>query len=217
MPNDYAAGQVWRYHTRPGEEGSLLKIHAAEPYGDDSVFHVTLSGLGVPLGHLPVSREALDQSVAGPAEAADAAFPDPGEGLAAWRAAEGGVFTLPVAMIVQLMDDAAAGVGGLGVRYIRIDYGHADPDKPACLLFEVQPDGRVTRMIHLFEDGRFGAFDAAEEGVDNLVHGPFFEIWAGLEPGVTKTEGDETFTLDEADPADFDYFWQAWEGAEPQA
>ena len=28
--HDYAAGQVWEYHTRPGDEGSLLRIQKVE-------------------------------------------------------------------------------------------------------------------------------------------------------------------------------------------
>lgn len=125
-PDRYAEGQVWEYRTRPGDEGSLLKIQrieawpevaagaASAPAGDGAeggrVYHISLVGVRLGPGrapsalqHMPVSRETLDASVIRLSEASPA-FPDPAEGLATWREARGGVFTIPVAEIVGALE-----------------------------------------------------------------------------------------------------------------
>jgi hypothetical protein len=71
-PARYQAGQVWEYHTRPGDEGSLLRIQRVEDWpGGGKVYHISV--IGVRLGgianqeiqHLPVSAATLDASVTG--------------------------------------------------------------------------------------------------------------------------------------------------------
>ena len=57
---------------------------------------------------MPVSRETLDQSVS-KLSGLNARFPDPSEGIEIWRDAEGGVFSIPVAEIIQIGDDTVAG------------------------------------------------------------------------------------------------------------
>jgi len=116
----YAEGQVWEYRTRPGDEGSLLKIQRVEPYpnapaGDAlRVYHISI--IGVRLGpehaptdlqHLPVSEVTLDASVTRRSEST-AAFPTSDEGIAEWRAAQGGVFTISVAEIVGIVDQTVS-------------------------------------------------------------------------------------------------------------
>ena len=116
----YAVGQVWEYRTRPGDEGSLLKIQRVEPYpnapaGDAlRVYHISI--IGVRLGpehaptdlqHLPVSEVTLDASVTRRSESR-AAFPTSDEGIAEWRAAQGGVFTISVAEIVGIVDQTVS-------------------------------------------------------------------------------------------------------------
>jgi hypothetical protein len=104
----YAAGQVWEYRTRPADEGSLLKIHSIEQAPAGEVYHISLIGLGYgrgmahggEFGHMAVSRETLDKSVTRLSDS-KAAFPDPTEGIAQWRGAEGGVFTISIAEIVD--------------------------------------------------------------------------------------------------------------------
>jgi hypothetical protein len=111
----YAVGQVWQYHTRPGDEGSLLKIQSIEG-GEDgapAIHHISIIGvhigpngvIGV-IAHAPVSTATLDQSVTELVKSS-AAFPDAKPGIADWRAAKGGVFTISVAEIVGLIDGAA--------------------------------------------------------------------------------------------------------------
>jgi hypothetical protein len=104
----YAAGQVWEYRTRPADKGSLLKIHSIEPSPTGEIYHISLIGLaygrgmvgGGVFGHMPVSRETLDKSVTRLSDS-KAAFPDPTEGIAQWRTANGGVFTIPIAEIID--------------------------------------------------------------------------------------------------------------------
>jgi hypothetical protein len=112
----YAEGQVWEYRTRPGDEGSLLKIQRIEPYPNATaaegrrVYHISVIGarLGpqrtpTDLQHFPVSQATLDVSVIRRSDSR-ASFPAADEGIAAWRQAQGGVFTIPVAEIVDLVE-----------------------------------------------------------------------------------------------------------------
>ena len=104
----YAAGQVWEYRTRAADAGSLLRIYSAEPTPAGEVYHISLIGLGYgrgmahggEFGHMAVSRKTLDQSVTRLSNS-KAAFPDPTEGIAQWREAKGGVFTIPIAEIIE--------------------------------------------------------------------------------------------------------------------
>ncbi|GMA14889.1 hypothetical protein E5F05_12635 [Deinococcus metallilatus] len=119
MP-DFTPGQRWAYHTRPGEEDSTLLILRREALGDLPVLHIqlqglrlrnpfTASGLQTDLGHMPISEEAVQQSVTDLLEQ-NATPSDDGGGYEEWRAAyergEAGVFTLPVAQVVQALEDA---------------------------------------------------------------------------------------------------------------
>ena len=89
----YAEGQVWEYQTRPGDQGSLLKIQKIEvsPQFTKSgpVYHVSIIGIhfdGLPvngtLQHAPFSRASLDASVT-KLSASKAEFPDANGGIAA--------------------------------------------------------------------------------------------------------------------------------------
>jgi hypothetical protein len=113
---DYAPGQVWEYKTRTGEEGSLVKIQRIESYpaasSKDQVYHVSVIGvrfqgaqLSGKIGHLPVSGETLDASVTRLSES-KAEFPDPSEGIAQWRSANGGVFTIPLGQIIDVVEQS---------------------------------------------------------------------------------------------------------------
>jgi len=106
----YAEDQVWEYHARARDPGSLLKIQRIEAYGSAQVYHISVSGLHFgksdalqALQHSPVSVETLDASVT---KLASAEFPviDFEGGLAEWRQAKGGIFTIPVSEIVGIID-----------------------------------------------------------------------------------------------------------------
>jgi hypothetical protein len=114
----YAEGQIWHYRTRPGEEGSVVAIRRVEAVPEAGalgpVFHVSVIGVrigerfGTVLAHLPVSRETLDASVTRRAKGTYA-LPPFEEGIAEWRAARGGVFTLDLAAIVGFAQSTLAG------------------------------------------------------------------------------------------------------------
>ncbi|NML07928.1 hypothetical protein [Sphingomonas sp. G-3-2-10] len=108
----YAVGQVWEYRTLPRDEGSLLKIQAIEtdPRGQP-IHHISVTGLKIEagggmlqeIGHLPVSKETLDASVTR-LSTRQASFPDAKDGIAQWRAANGGVFAISMAEIVGVIE-----------------------------------------------------------------------------------------------------------------
>ncbi|MDK2767707.1 MAG: hypothetical protein KYX69_08305 [Sphingomonas sp.] len=108
----YAAGQVWEYAGRPEDAGSLIKIHQVEASPTGPIYHIGMTGIRVTrdrpptdVHHLPVSRETLDASVtrlASP-QAAARPFTDPSEGIAIWRENEGGVFTIPLVEIAEIL------------------------------------------------------------------------------------------------------------------
>ena len=109
--HDYAADQVWEYNTRPGDEGSLLRIQKIEELDKiGPVYHISVIGVHfahAPLAgqvqHLPVSRATLDASVTR-LSSSTVPIPDPSDGIAQWRAAKGGVFTIPLADVVSLVE-----------------------------------------------------------------------------------------------------------------
>ena len=114
----YAEGQVWEYRTRPGDTGSLLKIQKIETFPGlkqtGLVYHVGLIGVhfsGLPkaseLRHAPFSKASLDASVTRLSHS-KAAFPDPTEGIAMWRADRGGVYTITVAEALRVAEQTLA-------------------------------------------------------------------------------------------------------------
>lgn len=114
-PNDYAEGQVWEYRVRPQDPGSLLKIQKIDinPSRVEHrvIYHISIIGVHLndpavlrEISHVPVSREALDDSVTR-LSPSRTAFPDPREGIAEWRRARGGVFTIPLARIITTVEE----------------------------------------------------------------------------------------------------------------
>ena len=110
---EYAVGQVWAYKTAPGDEGSLIKIQEIEEIGHEdqplTVYHISMTGVAVSVQaermvvqHLPVSRQTLDASVTEQV-AVSPQFPDHSEGKAQWAAANGGVFTITLAQIAEIL------------------------------------------------------------------------------------------------------------------
>lgn len=110
----YSEGQVWEYRTRPADEGSLLRIQKIENSDNariGTIYHISVIGvhfgnasqLAGTLGHLPVSGASLDASVTRLATR-KVDFPDATSGIAQWRDAKGGVFTIPIAQIVASIE-----------------------------------------------------------------------------------------------------------------
>ena len=105
-PTRYAEGQVWAYKTRPQDSGSLVKIQKIEGAQVGTIYHVSLIGIrlspdrATELQHAPVSRQTLDASVT--KQVVDpGTFPDAANGIAEWRTANGGVFTISLAEIAD--------------------------------------------------------------------------------------------------------------------
>jgi hypothetical protein len=112
----FVEGQVWSYHTRPQDRGSLLRIWKIERGSDgERVFHISVIGLSAPKGkapfpeieHLPLTEAALDESVVARVQS-DAVFPNPSTGYASWRKSGGGPFTMTVAEVVELVAKSIA-------------------------------------------------------------------------------------------------------------
>jgi hypothetical protein len=98
-PGRYAEGQVWAYTTRPQDTGSLVKIQKIEEAPTGTIYHISLIGIHIRPGeaevlqHAPVSQQTLDASVT--RQVPDPGnFPDATGGIAEWRKAHGGVFTI---------------------------------------------------------------------------------------------------------------------------
>ena len=114
----YAVGQIWKYHTRPEDPSSLLRIAGIEAVAVNparTIYHISVirvhleaSSTATAINHLPVTQETLDRSVTELTNS-DEIFPDVAESIKQWRAVHGGVFTVTVEQIVAL---AAARVGG---------------------------------------------------------------------------------------------------------
>jgi hypothetical protein len=110
----FAEGQVWKYKARPGETGSLLRIAKVDhdaTLGD--VFHISIVGLKVKgpkgmvteLPHAPIAKATLEKSVTKLSKSS-VSFPDFQPGYAEWKSAKGGVFSVSVAEIVSLVEQA---------------------------------------------------------------------------------------------------------------
>lgn len=116
-PCRFAAGQVWQYRTRPGEEASRAIVGRVETDDDGQVIvHVKLTELRLvsphapegfypSLSHVPVAEEAFASSVIAPvSEPPDLAeFED---GYQMWAEDHGGVFTISLARIVEVTEQA---------------------------------------------------------------------------------------------------------------
>lgn len=118
-------GQVWTYATRPGEAGSrivVLKIEDETSFG--TIVHIAIRGVCIrrsagaevtELPHIPISRAAFERSVLSVESRLDR-LPDFAEGYNIWRTAfdagQAGVFSVAIAEIVDVMDEALRGDAG---------------------------------------------------------------------------------------------------------
>jgi hypothetical protein len=111
----YRAGQVWRYATRPGEEGSTLLIQRVER--DEklgTIIHVSVAGLNLrgtagtksEIGHMPFAETAITRSVVNLVSEGES--PRTSQGYTLWRQAfaegKAGVFTISVAEAVSFVE-----------------------------------------------------------------------------------------------------------------
>lgn len=120
-PGPYKAGQVWEYRTRPGDEGSLLKIQKVDRAGANGlpgpIYHVSVIGFHLAnpriqpaLPHAPFAKAALEASLTRPSPLRPA-FPDAVPGIVQWQQAKGGVYTVPVAQVIDMLDQTTRNMG----------------------------------------------------------------------------------------------------------
>ena len=113
-PNVYVEGQVWQYRTRPSDPDSLIKIQKIDTDPrrpvNRVIYHISIIGIRLndpavrrEISHVPVTREALDDSVIR-AISGRPTFPEARDGIAEWRRVKGGVFTLPIAQIIDVVE-----------------------------------------------------------------------------------------------------------------
>ena len=124
----YRVGEVWGYHTRPGEKGSfltVLKVESSPTIG--VIVHIRVDGLRIEnpqaesgmsdsIGHMPVLEQAIDGSVTSRLTAVVPSFRrDQDDGYQEWRrgfdAGEAGVWSIPVA---DAVDHIAQALGSQG-------------------------------------------------------------------------------------------------------
>ncbi len=121
--DNFKPGQVWKYRTRPGEEGSRLIVGKVEQLGTlGAVVHIKLTGLSIKsphapqgittvMGHAPVTEAKLSESVTTLlSESGDLNGFQEGYDtwLVSYKAGKAGVFTIAVAEIVDCMEKALA-------------------------------------------------------------------------------------------------------------
>ena len=119
----YAAGQVWKYRTRQGENSSQLYIAKVEPLPQGLAFHIYVDGLHLKnrrgeqtaLPHAPVSEKTLNASVTS-LVAENTHIPDISEAYDIWREAydrgDAGIWDIPVAELVTIIEEVANGAEG---------------------------------------------------------------------------------------------------------
>jgi hypothetical protein len=107
----YHAGERWSYKTRPGEESSTFVIGGVEPAAKEgAVVHISVEGLKLSgpdgktldhIGHMPMSQDAVDQSVTHLVGQNALPTADYSAGYDYWKAAgSGGVFAMTVQQAV---------------------------------------------------------------------------------------------------------------------
>jgi hypothetical protein len=111
----FAPGQIWRYKTRDVEPFSTLVICYIEPHPQlGRTIHISLNNLRIRnpkhpnqfsevLAHTPIAEGALRASVTQLVQQ-NAPLPDWQDGYRTWQANNGGVFTLPVSEIVNVVE-----------------------------------------------------------------------------------------------------------------
>ena len=113
-------GQEWRFRGRPQDPDPHLIIGRLEvDQTGRELVHVSVRGVRVvnphhasgyvsEIGHLPLTRAAIDASVT-ELVAQGVPTPDLAEGYADWRSARGGAFTASVAEAVEFAERAITG------------------------------------------------------------------------------------------------------------
>lgn len=113
----YEVGQVWNYQTRPGEESSTFVITRITSIGDQTCYSIFVENIHLvanslsgewqdELPHAPMTADALDQSVTDLVETRDR-LPDFEYAYNEFMEAEGGIFTITVSQVIDVIEQAA--------------------------------------------------------------------------------------------------------------
>jgi hypothetical protein len=115
--DNYQVGQVWTYQTRQGEESSrLIIVRTTSKPGIGKVYSIFIENIQLDVGdgeiqeqlpHAPVSKEVLDASVLEMVETRQR-LPDFEWAWQEWLDAGGGVYSIPVARILNTTEQAVA-------------------------------------------------------------------------------------------------------------
>jgi hypothetical protein len=108
--HQFSPGQIWTFRLDPSEPSAtltVLKVEMVEKLGE--VVHISVSAVRVPggvtrIGHLPMSRAALEKSVVA-LVGTDSAPTDLG-GYEQWKRANGGIFTTSVSDAMSFVRQA---------------------------------------------------------------------------------------------------------------
>lgn len=127
LQTTFQVGQEWRYHTRPGEENSRVKVVKIENYEEiGNLIHISVSSVKIrnpkyPNGlleevlHLPVNEESLKKSITR-LETSEADLPAYEFGYVRWKSAfdeqKAGYFGIPLREVLQWLEDGTYEVKG---------------------------------------------------------------------------------------------------------
>lgn len=113
QPHQYAVGQVWEFEAEEPNSNVVIAIREIERIDTEAepleIFHISMSAVELEnalipvVGHLPVSRETLDKSVTVQSDRRFEAT-DFAAGIRTWREANGGVFTISLAEIIDFLN-----------------------------------------------------------------------------------------------------------------
>ena len=122
MLTKFAAGQVWKYKTRPNETDSRLTVVRVDPDDHEfgNIIHIYISAVDIPnsdapdgktvfIQHMPYEEEALSKSVI-ELDTQTKELPDYLDGYKLWKAAfekgEAGVFSVDVSQAVDFVQQS---------------------------------------------------------------------------------------------------------------
>jgi len=121
LDDKFEVGQIWNYETRTGEKNSTIEILKVENYEKSGiVIHIYVSGIKVKnphkpsgfsdeIGHLPLSKDAVLNSVT-TLVSENNKLTDYKDGYNNWKVAfdsnKGGIFSIPVKEAVQYVEEA---------------------------------------------------------------------------------------------------------------
>ena len=122
MLTKFAAGQVWKYKTRPNETDSRLTVVRVDPDDHEfgNIIHIYISAVDIPnsdapdgktvfIQHMPYEEEALSKSVI-ELDTETKELPDYLDGYKLWKSAfekgEAGVFSVDVSQAVDFVQQS---------------------------------------------------------------------------------------------------------------